>query len=185
MGAVRRREVWFRPSGSKLKKAEESLVQNSIKAAFVMMLYNLAEAIVVSTIHEIFQRVRDEGLGYDAVADQIRDFWIERRAIRIKNGGSEKHSELIREAISTALRKEGLQPFEREEIRRSYLGNVDARLIRELAEGFALPLTPRKSSRGGSYPALELPFERRIIFLKTLSKQSAANNPHYYLPALK
>ena len=56
------------PSGG----ADLSLVQNSIKAAFLMMLYNLSEAIVVSTIHEIFERVSTEALGYNRVAADIR-----------------------------------------------------------------------------------------------------------------
>jgi len=141
----------FSLGGAGLLSFEESLVQNCIKATFVMMIYNLAEAIVVSTIHEIFQRVRNEGWGYESVVEEIRFFWIERRAIRIKNGGVEKHAELIKDAIDSALRKQGLEPFDREEIRRSYLGNVDGRLIRQISENFAFPMLPHSSAHGGRW----------------------------------
>jgi hypothetical protein len=131
------------------RREDATLIQNSIKAAFIMMLYNLAEAVVVSTIHEIFYRVGTEGLGFDRVATAIRSFWVEQRAARIRHGSSETHATLIREAIETALGKEGLKPFERDEIRRSYGGNVDGRVIREIAARFSVVFAPRKSSQGG------------------------------------
>jgi hypothetical protein len=130
-------------------RRDSVLIQNSIKAAFIMMLYNLAEAIVVSTVHEIFSRVGTEGLGFDRVAAAIRGFWIEQRAARIRHGSSETHAALIREAIETALGKEGLKPFERDEIRKSYGGNVDGRVIRDIAAKFSVVFTPRKSAQGG------------------------------------
>lgn len=131
------------------RRTDETLVFNSIKASFIIMLYNLAEAIVVSTIDEIFRRVDGEGLGYDRVVSEIRDFWLKLRAARIRQGGSEKFMDLVKEAIDSALSKEGLSAFEREEIRKGYMGNVDAKLIRQIASDFAIPLTPRRSTRGG------------------------------------
>lgn len=134
------------PSGG----ADLSLVQNSIKAAFLMMLYNLSEAIVVSTIHEIFERVSTEALGYNRVASDIQAFWIDRRAERIRQGSAATYAKLIREAIDTALTNEGLESFDREEIRKSYAGNVDGRVIRDLADQFSINLPTRQSARGGN-----------------------------------
>lgn len=131
------------------KRTEETLVLNSVKAAFIVMLYNLAEAIVVSTIDEIFRRVKGDDLGYDRVASEIREFWLLRRIARIRQGGTDKFMELVKDAIDSALSKEGLCAFDREEIRKSYAGNVDAKVIRGIALDFAVPLIPRKSSRGG------------------------------------
>ena len=138
-----------RHSTAARNRPEETLVLNSIKEGFIMMLYNLADAIVVSTIAEIFRRVHRERLGYDSVASEIRDFWLRRRVARIRQGGSDKFMELVKEAIDSALSKEGLSALGREEIRRGYGGNVDAQVIRDIASGFAIPLAPRRSSRGG------------------------------------
>jgi hypothetical protein len=131
------------------RREDATLIQNSVKAAFIMMLYNLAEAVVVSTIHEVFQRVGSDGLGFDQVAVAIQTFWLEQRAAKIRHGSSETHAALIREAIETALGREGLKPFERDDIRKSYGGNVDGRVIREIAARFSVVFTPRKSSQGG------------------------------------
>ncbi len=132
-----------------VSRAEESIVVNSIKAAFIMMLYNLAEAIVVSTIHEVFRRVNTEDLGYDQVALEIREFWLKQRMARLRLGKPETHMQLVKEAIESALGKEGLGFFKPEEIRKGYAGNVDAKVIREIAAQFSVVLTPRKSTRGG------------------------------------
>lgn len=134
---------------SAFKRTEETLVLNSIKAAFIVMLYNLAEAVVVSTINEIYCRVKVENLGYNLVASEIRDFWLQRRIMRIRQSGPEKYMELVKEAIDSALSSDGLEHFDQEEIRRSYSGNVDARIIRDMAANFAVPLLLRRSTRNG------------------------------------
>ncbi len=133
-----------------LSVTDQTLVANSIKATFLMMLYNLAEAVVVSTIHEIFVRVDAEALGYDHVAEEIRAFWLDRRMWQIREGRTETHARLVKEAIDSALEKRGLSKFSPEEVRKGYSGNVDARVIRSVAAAFDVPLKSRPSGQGGS-----------------------------------
>lgn len=59
-----------------------------MKSNFVLMLYNMVEATVITGMMEIFSQVKGESCTYSAVIDEIKDVWRDYKVKQVYNNQS-------------------------------------------------------------------------------------------------
>jgi len=112
---------------------------NTLKANGFLLLYNLVESTMRNAIEAIFDEFKNQGISFDQIKPEIKMIVLQ----NLKNRSPKKiylQMNQISIDIITAT-------FEREEL---FSGNVDARLIKEIAEkyGFSYQTDFAKTKNG-------------------------------------
>lgn len=116
-------------------------LQKILIANGFLLLYNLIEATVRSSIAEIYLEVRDKGITFGELSEKLKKIWIEQSTDSLKEG-SFKQDTLNKQVLDIAeavLKKETVTLLKE---KMDFSGNLDAQKIRELAKKFGFE-TPR------------------------------------------
>ena len=111
----------------------------TLKANGFLLLYNLVESTMRNAIEAIFDEFKNQEISFDQLKPEIKMIVIQ----NLKNRSPKK----IYLQINQISRDIITATFEREEL---FSGNVDARLIKEIAEkyGFSCKTEPTKTKDG-------------------------------------
>jgi hypothetical protein len=98
-----------------------------------LILYNLIESTVRNSIIDIYARIKDDGVRYEDLTENLKKIWIKKITDNLKEANY--RSDTLRDRIFTLAEK----ILKRETILLSneyidFAGNIDARKIRELAD---------------------------------------------------
>ena len=127
----------------------EERVSNKLQRIFIanafLILYNLMESTVRNSIIEIYDEIKEKGIGYEELSTNLQQIWINQKIDNLKEG-SFKHDTLrtsIQNIADDILTKE-IIVLSNNNIDIS--GNIDAQEIRKLADSFGF-----LKSRDGRY----------------------------------
>jgi len=114
-------------------------LEKTLKANGLLLLYNLVESTMRNAIVAIFDELKNQAISFDQLKPKIKMIVLQ----NVKNRSNEKIYLQINH-ISTDII---IATFDREKI---FSGNVDARLIKEIAEnyGFSYTTEPTKTKNG-------------------------------------
>jgi hypothetical protein len=117
-----------------LSISEKSKFELILKSNFLLMLYNLVEACVVSGFMEIYENFKNEGLGYDELIEEIQIILSNHEVKKIENAKKsnairyEKHvNTIIGNIVSN-------QPIILTRSAIGYSGNLDADTIKKICD---------------------------------------------------
>lgn len=106
-----------------------------LKANGFILLYNLIESTVRKSLEAIFAVIYTESLTFQQLSDNLKNLWINQKAIVLKGGidaiNYDKIKNLLLDVANSIIENQIMQ-LETECIRIS--GNIDARSIRDLAK---------------------------------------------------
>jgi len=111
----------------------------TLKANGFLLLYNLVESTMRNAIEAIFDEFKNQAISFDQLKPEIKMIVLQ----NLKNRSPKKiHLQINQISIDIIT-----ATFEREEL---FSGNVDARLIKEIAEkyGFSCKTEPTKTKDG-------------------------------------
>lgn len=102
-----------------------------LKSNFLLMLYNLVEACVVSGMREIYDCLEMEGCPYDTVNAKVRKLWSEHSAKKQFSASMavSTYAQRLQEAVESALVSAPIN-LDVDQIKIS--GNLDARAIKSI-----------------------------------------------------
>jgi len=115
----------FDPAGTYKIQSLDPELAKTLKANGFLLLYNLVESTMRNAIEAIFEEFKNKSISFDQLKPKIKIVVLQ----NLKNR-SPKKIHLTINQISTDIIT---ATFEREEL---FSGNVDARLIKEIAENY-------------------------------------------------
>lgn len=131
-------------------KAGASTVLSTAKATFAIQNYSLAEAVVVSILNELSKTIESDCHHFAELTTEVQKFWVTERARMMRASVEKTLSEAMWEAILAGSSANGLKAIPEQELRKAFLGNVDARAIRALFDRLALKTNFRAAARDGN-----------------------------------
>lgn len=116
-----------------------SELAKTLKAKGFLLLYNLVESTMRNAIEAIFEEFKNQSISFDLLKPKIKIIVLQNLKNRSPNNIHLQINQISTDIITAT--------FEREEL---FSGNVDARLIKEIAEkyGFSYQTEPRKTKNG-------------------------------------
>ena len=130
-------------------RAIDDGTQRMLKAAALLVLYNLIEATTRDALRAIHQEIGRDKLTFDRVREEIQALWIKFRTTHLTSGpvGIDNVRETAREMVDDILRRVHVT-MDDDYPRLS--GNIDARKVRELAQQFGFSANVIPAARQGS-----------------------------------
>lgn len=104
-----------------------------LKSNFLLMLYNLVEACVVSGMMEIYERLKNSGCSYNDLITEFQTIWSNYQIGKVysnvsgRNAYEEKVQSIINHVITS-------QPIKLNKEALGISGNLDARAIKKLCD---------------------------------------------------
>lgn len=113
-----------------------------LKSNILLMLYNLIEACVTSGFVEIYDSIKDGGLAYKDLVDEIRNIWSNYQIRKSNTLTSTRKTYEIRvqEIITTVISNSSIE-LTKEAL--SISGNLDAKAIRQLMDKHKITVSDR------------------------------------------
>jgi hypothetical protein len=104
-----------------------------LKSNFLLMIYNLVEACVVSGMMEIYEKLRNSGSTYDDFIDEIRTIWSNYEIGKVYSSvaGRGAYEDRVQAIISHVITS---QPITLSKDALGISGNLDARAIKNLCD---------------------------------------------------
>jgi len=131
------------------REEKEKNISNKLQRIFIansfLILYNIIESTVRNSIIEIYDKIKDDGIGYQNLSHNLQKIWVNQKIDNLKEGAF-NHSTLqsnIQNIADNILTQE-IIILSSDNIDIS--GNIDAQKIRELADRFGF-----EKSRDGRY----------------------------------
>lgn len=140
----------YRPNQRSRKySAIDDGTQRMLKAAALLVLYNLTEATTSDALRAIHGAIERDRLTFDRARNEVQALWINFRTVHLTKGpvGIDKVRKAAREMVDDVLRQAHVT-MDDDYPRLS--GNVDASKVRELAERFGFSATVIGAARHGS-----------------------------------
>ena len=102
-----------------------------MKSNFILMLYNLVEACVVSGLMEIYENLKNEKCSYNQVIAEIQDIWREKQIEKVYSPTTEKktYDKRVKDMIDSITRESPIL-LTREDL--NIGGNLDAKKIKQI-----------------------------------------------------
>lgn len=116
-----------------IKTVDNARLLRILKSNFLLMLYNLVEACVVSGMMEIYESLKNSGCNYYDLIDEIRILWSNNRIGKVYSnaGGRTVYEETVQQLINQVITN---QPILLDRQALPVSGNLDARMIKELCD---------------------------------------------------
>ena len=116
-----------------IKTVDNARFLRILKSNFLLMLYNLVEACIVSGMMEIYESLKSNGYNYSDLIDEIRVLWSNRRMGQLYTsaGGRAAYENAVQEIINQVITN---QPILLDRQALPVSGNLDARMIKELCD---------------------------------------------------
>lgn len=121
-----------------------------MKSTVLLMNYSLIEALVVELVDELFTIARENHVPLGRFSTSVRNQLISYRFRGLRDAGTQKIQEAVSELIDIALLGSVVECPSRTSIRDGFLGNLDARKVRLVAEQFGVEVRLSSRTRGGS-----------------------------------
>lgn len=104
-----------------------------LKSNFLLMLYNLVEACIISGIMEIYDKLQNNGYNYNELIDEIRILWSNRKIAQLysSSGGRASYESAVQEIINQVITN---RPIILDRQVLPVGGNLDARKIKDLCD---------------------------------------------------
>ena len=104
-----------------------------MKSNFILMLYNLVEACVVSGLMEIKKKKKNEKCSYNQVIAEIQDIWREKQIEKVYSPTTEKktYDKRVKDMIDSITRESPIL-LTREDL--NIGGNLDAKKIKQICD---------------------------------------------------
>lgn len=124
-----------------------------MKSNFLLMLYNLVEACIVSGMMEIYENLKNDGCSYGSVISEIQNIWSKREINEIYGPATERSAyenrvqriiQNITEASPIVLSRDAL----------GISGNLNAKKIKEICDNHRIRY--RLETRGESLERIKL-----------------------------
>lgn len=117
----------------KIQTVDNSKFLRILKSNFLLMLYNLIEACVVSGMMEIYESLNDSESNYEDLIDEIRVLWSNYKIDEIytSSGIRSSYEKSVQDIIAQIINH---QPIFLERNALGISGNLDARKIKELCD---------------------------------------------------
>lgn len=105
-----------------------------LKSNYLLMLYNLVEACIVSGIVEIYEGLKNDNCTYDGVIDEIKQLWTNYQITQIYGPTTQKitYQRRVKEIIDNITQHN--QILLSRNILKDISGNLDARKIKQLCD---------------------------------------------------
>lgn len=119
-----------------------------LKANTLIMIYNLVESTVMGGILEIYNKMKQEGLTYSEVTNEIKDIWFsfKFRQVYDQQAHFNSYKGKALEIINSILTGEVIE-LDRKATAIS--GNLDAQQIRRMCDEHGIVFQTKAASRGG------------------------------------
>lgn len=116
-----------------IKTVDNARFLRILKSNFLLMLYNLVEACIVSGMMEIYESLKNNGYNYTDLIEEIRVLWSNRRMGQLYTGagGRAAYENAVQEIINQVITN---QPILLDRQALPVSGNLDARMIKELCD---------------------------------------------------
>ena len=98
---------------------------DTLRSTAYLLLYNLIESTIYNTITSIFDEIKDSGLKYSDVIDDVQKYWLN----NIYKHNDNKRKETIIETIITISNKISTEIIELASNEINYGGSLDAQKI--------------------------------------------------------
>ncbi|MDM8568096.1 MAE_28990/MAE_18760 family HEPN-like nuclease [Thiotrichales bacterium HSG1] len=133
-------------------KKDGNLVEDIIPAQFqkiliansFLLLYNVIEATVRSSILEIYYAIKDNEINFEQLSENLKEIWIEQSTNNLKQGNFTSNTlhDCVLDIAESILTKETISFSEN---KLDFSGNLDAQKIRTIAKqyGFKMPSNGR------------------------------------------
>lgn len=120
-------------NNGKITTVDNARFLRILKSNFLLMLYNLVEACVISGMMEIYEKLKNNGYNYNELIDEIRILWSNRRISQIyaSAGGRATYENAVQKIINQVIDN---QPILLDRQTLPVGGNLDARMIKELCD---------------------------------------------------
>ncbi|MGL5060271.1 MAG: MAE_28990/MAE_18760 family HEPN-like nuclease [Microcoleus sp.] len=127
------------PAGTYKIQSLDPELAKTLKANGFLLLYNLIESTMRNAIEAIFEELKNKGVSFDRLKPKIKAIVLQNLKNRSPNKIYLKINQISTDIITAT--------FDREEL---FSGNVDARLIREIADkyGFSYRTDFAKTKNG-------------------------------------
>ena len=104
-----------------------------LKSNFLLMLYNLVEACIVSGMMEIYESLRNNNPSYSSLIDEIRILWSNYEISKIydSSAGKTSYEKRVQDVIEQVITNQPIMLY-KETLGIS--GNLDARVIRKICD---------------------------------------------------
>ena len=118
----------------KIQTIDNSAFFKILKSNFILMLYNLIEACIVSGILEIYEELKQDGCSYYDVIEEIRKLWRNRQVSNVYAPTSKRqtYEKKVNDIIKTITDKVPIT-LNREELK-SVGGNLDDKAIMSICD---------------------------------------------------
>lgn len=117
----------------KIQTIDNSKFFRILKSNFLLMLYNLVEACVVSGMLEIYESLKQSQSGYNELIEEIQSLWSKYKIGEIykSSGTRSSYEKGVREIIAQVITDE---PVFLNRAALEISGNLDARRIKNLCD---------------------------------------------------
>lgn len=132
----------FDTAGAYKMQSLDPELAKTLKANGFLLLYNLVESTMRNAIEAIFDEFTNKSISFDQLKPQIKIIVLQNLKTRSSNKIYLKINQISTDIITAT--------FEREEL---FSGNVDAKLIKEIAEkyGFSYKTDAKKTKNGQNF----------------------------------
>lgn len=121
--------------------------QGVLKASTFLLLYNVVESSVRQALEAVYEEIRVGGYSFGDASDAIRTVWISRRYQALTSAAeASAHERIARQIVSDVLEKRSLDI---KLVGNRLGGNIDADLIRQVADEHGISLSRSSDLRGG------------------------------------
>ncbi|GMO31007.1 MAG: hypothetical protein Ta2B_12030 [Termitinemataceae bacterium] len=123
----------FSGDTKKMQTCDNEQFLRILKSNFILMLYNLVEACIVSGLLEIYESLKNSFSEYTALVDELQTIWSNHKIGEIYSGKSGKsaYENKVKEIIKQVVTNQPII-LTRETLKIS--GNLDARKIKSLCD---------------------------------------------------
>ncbi|WP_371380930.1 MAE_28990/MAE_18760 family HEPN-like nuclease [Sporomusa aerivorans] len=117
----------------KIQTIDNARFQRILKSNFLLMLYNLVEACVISGLMEIYENLKNSGSSYGDLIVEIRSIWSNHEIGKVYSNvaGRAVYEDRVKSIINHVISSQPII-LSREAIGIS--GNLDARVIKKLCD---------------------------------------------------
>lgn len=120
-----------------------------MKATVLVMNYSLVEALIVELVDETFSIANSRGVCFSRLSPHLRKQLVGYRFRSLRDAGVTRIQEVVADMIDEAISNAVVGRPDKQTIRDGFLGNLDAKKVRDVANRMGIQIAPHRRSRGG------------------------------------
>jgi len=121
-----------------------------MKSTALMMNYSLVEALVVELVDELFSLAESNNVPMARFSSSFRSQVVRFQLGGLREVGAQKLQEMVSDLIGVAVSNATVATPTKRAIRDRFLGNLDAKKVRELAGQFGIEVQASLRARNGA-----------------------------------